>query len=354
MKKKLKIAFLLPSLRNLGPIIVVHDIIRLLSQRDDIELKVFYFDFFEQNVLKFNVECEKIYFFKKYDFSYFDIIHSHGLRPDLYTYFNKSCKNKISTQHNIIFDEYITSNSYLKSKIIEKIWTFSLGNKDKIISIGETAQRYYQNFHFSEGTVVNIPNGRSLFHGVGISSSDLDLISSFRKNYICIGTCTRVIKLKGHKQIIQALVDLKNFCFILVGDGDYLKELKKLACELNVSERCLFLGYRKNATDYLKLFDIFTQTSYAESISIALLEAAAARKAIVCSDIPVNRDIFSEEEVAFFSPNNISSLISAIQMVSSDIPKYESNVFEKYKNEFTSEIMAKNYYNLYKSLMYEI
>ena len=351
----MKVAFIIPSLRNLGPIIVVHNIVALLSKKKEIEIKVFYFDYFEDDILSFNdVVCEKIDFFKKYDFNVFDIVHTHGLRPDLYSFFNKSCKYNISTQHNIIFDEYIVDNSYLKSKLIEKLWIFSLKNKDKVVAIGETARKYYQKFFSSNSKVLSIPNGRSVSQGSITSEADLALIAEFKKEYICIGTCTRVIKRKGHKQIIQALVELKDFCFILVGDGDYIDELRTFACELGVSERCLFLGYRKNAADYLSQFDIFSQTSYAESISIALLEAAAARKAIVCSDIPVNRDVFSENEVAFFNPHDISSLVSAINNIALDIPKYEQNAFEKYQREYTSEIMVDRYYDLYKSLIYEV
>ncbi|MDO3666195.1 glycosyltransferase family 4 protein [Acinetobacter higginsii] len=349
----MKIAFIIPSLRNLGPIIVVENIIHLLSKKNDIEITVFYFDHFESDILNFEVTCKKISFFKNYDFSGYDVIHTHGLRPDIYTFFNRSCKYHISTQHNIIFDEYIINNSYIKAKLIEKLWVLSLKNKNKVVAIGETARKYYQKFFVDKEKVLNIPNGRSICKSGNISEVDLRLIKSFKKDYICIGTCTRAIKLKGHKQIIQALVEMKNFCFILVGEGDYLDELKSLACELGVVDRCLFLGYRKNATDYLSQFDIFSQTSYTESISIALLEAAAAKKAIVCSDIPVNRDVFLENEVSFFIPDDIPSLISAIKNIALDISKYENNVFNKYQKEYTSEIMSERYYDLYKSIIYE-
>ncbi|MGT2571346.1 glycosyltransferase family 4 protein [Acinetobacter ursingii] len=354
MNKLIKIAFIVPSLRNLGPVIVVHNIISLLSKRDNVYIKVFYFDFFDNDILTFEVECEQISFYKRYDFSSFDIVHTHGIRPDIYTFFNQSGKCNISTQHNIIFDEYIINNSYFKSKFVEKLWIFSLKNKDKVVAIGNTAKKYYQKFFLNDDKVINIPNGRTLNFENNIPINDLNLIENFKKNYLCIGTCTRVIKRKGHKQILQALVQLKQACFILVGDGDYLDELKTFANDIKVSDRCLFLGYRANATDYLTQFDIFSQTSYAESISIALLEAAAAQKAIVCSDISVNRDVFSDAEVSFFTLDDVSNLVLAIQKLALNLLPYQKNVFSKYRNEYTSEIMAEKYYNLYKSLVNEV
>jgi len=350
----MKIAFITPSLRNLGPVIVLHDLVRLLKEIKGVEIKIFYFDFFQNDILDFDVECERVSFFSRCDFSSFDIVHSHGLRPDIYTFFNKTCKITISTQHNIIFEEYIVNNSYIKSKFVEKLWLFSLLNKNTVVAIGETAKAYYKSFFSFNNKVINIPNGRTLLQADEIPEEDLKLITKFIKDYVCIGTCTRVIKRKGHKQIIQSLVELKEFCFVLIGDGEYLNELQQLADQLNVTDRCLFLGYRKNATAYLKLFDIFSQSSYSESISIALLEAAAAKKAIICSDIPVNRDVFSDDEVAFFILDNIKSLTSAIKNLSHNKYKYENKVFERYQQEYTSEKMVERYYELYKSLIYEV
>lgn len=347
----MKIAFLLPSLRNLGPVIVVKDIVDGLLKRENVSVTIFYFDDFKEDLLNFDVECIKISFFKKTDFNDFDIIHSHGLRPDIYTFFNQTCRLTISTQHNIIYEEYIINNSYVKSKLIEKMWTFSLLNKRKIVAIGETAKKYYENFFDSNDKVINIPNGRTLIQKDRVPKEDLELIENFKKDYISIGTCTRVIRRKGHKQIIQSLVELKEFCFVLVGDGEDLKELQQLANQLNVQDRCLFLGYRKNAIAYLKFFDIFSQTSYSESISIALLEAAAEKKAIICSDIPVNRDVFFDGEVAFFTLDNIESLVCSIRKLFLNKHEYESKVFEKYQQEYTSEKMVERYYELYTSLI---
>lgn len=348
----MKIAFLLPSLKNLGPIIVVKDIVDRLASKADVSIDVFYFDDFDDDILNFNANCIKIGFFEKYDFKEYDVLHSHGIRPDLYTRLHDLKCFLISTQHNIIFDEFRISNSYIKSKLIEKIWFFGLKNKDVVVAIGNTAEKYYKE-KLGAQTIVNIPNGRNLNVNERVRNEDMLLIDKMKEKYICIGTCTRVIKRKGHEQLIKALPNLKNYCFILIGDGEYLMYLKKMAKDLGVAERCLFLGYRSNAMAYLEHFDIFSQTSYAESISIALLEAASANKAIVCTDIPVNRDVFNDKEVAYFQPNNIEDLTRALINLSEKLDEFSKNSHEKYLSNYTQEIMANNYYNLYKSAFYE-
>lgn len=178
----MKIAFLLPSLKNLGPIIVVKDIVDGLLKNKNVSVTIFYFDDFKEDILDFDVDCIKINFFQKHDFSEFDIVHSHGLRPDIYTFFNKTCEITISTQHNIVFEEYIVNNSYIKSKIIEKIWVYSLLNKSKIVAIGETAKKYYENFFYSNSKVINIPNGRTLTPKDEVPGEDLRLIQNLKKN----------------------------------------------------------------------------------------------------------------------------------------------------------------------------
>lgn len=347
----MNLAFIVPSLNKLGPIIVVYDIINNLRKLyPGVYIKVFYFDEVDDiESLKFNVDVERISFFKKINLGDFDIIHTHGIRPDYYTFvYDYSDKIKVSTQHNVIYDEYRVKFSYFRAKLIEKIWSLSLKSKDVVVGIGKVATKYYADL-LPHVNVKNIPNGRTI-DPQDIPSIELEIIRKFKRNYICIGTCTRVIKLKGHVQILYALCHLKNYCFILVGDGDYLNFLKQKAEDLGVNDRCLFLGERANAIDYIKYFDIYSQTSFSESISIALLEAAALKKSIVCSDIPANRDVFSNKEVSFFQVNDIETLVEAIGKANSFKDILQEEVYKKYKLNYTAEVMTTNYYELYQSL----
>ena len=52
--------------------------------------------------------------------------------------------------------------------------------------------------------------------------------------------------------------------------------------------------------------------SYSEGFPLAMLEAASMQKAIVCSDIPVFREIFSEQEIVTFELDNTNSLRDAL------------------------------------------
>ena len=77
----MKIAYFVPSLDAKGPIFVVKSLSDLLIKREH-EIIVYYFD--EKEQIKFNCKTEKIAMNQKIDFDYFDILHSHCLRPDIY------------------------------------------------------------------------------------------------------------------------------------------------------------------------------------------------------------------------------------------------------------------------------
>ena len=98
---KIKIAILLPSLANMGSIIVAKDIVNntLKLYPDFADFTVFHFD----EIIELDLHCEtkKLNFSKPCDFKEFRIVHAHGFRPDKFLSRNKNLINAkiISTIH---------------------------------------------------------------------------------------------------------------------------------------------------------------------------------------------------------------------------------------------------------------
>ena len=97
-----------------------------------------------------------------------------------------------------------------------------------------------------------------------------------------------------------------------MGDGKERQPLQELAQTLGVADRVLFVGRKPAGFRFLQLADIFVMPSYSEGFPLAMLEAASMQKAIVCSDIPVFREIFSEQEIVTFELDNTNSLRDAL------------------------------------------
>lgn len=77
-----------------------------------------------------------------------------------------------------------------------------------------------------------------------------------------------------------------NSYLIFVGDGhaDYLQNVKQRVDELELKDRVLFLGVRRDATQVMSVLDALVLPSVAESFSLVLVEAQAHGIRIVASD----------------------------------------------------------------------
>jgi glycosyltransferase involved in cell wall biosynthesis len=98
-------------------------------------------------------------------------------------------------------------------------------------------------------------------------------------------TCARLDEQKGHDVLLRAAAQLPEVAFAFAGEGPERARLEALAAELGVADRVLFLGYRTDIPRLLAACDVFALPSLYEGSSLAVLEAMAARRAVVSSAI---------------------------------------------------------------------
>ena len=350
----MKIAFIVPSLANKGPVIVVKNLVDFLVSQN-IYCEVFYFS--DIRDLDFNCKTTKIKLFNLKVIQNFDILHSHGIRPDLYSFFNFYAKIKITTLHNYIREELEKSLKYsrLKSKLFETIWNIFLLRMDKIVVLSKHAQDYYQQILFNQN-IQYIYNGLNIsIKKTSIANTEVDQLHQIKQNgYEIIGSNAFLTYRKGLHQIIEVLPHFQNLFFIIIGDGPEKENLILLAHKLGVSKRCLFLGYKLNATDYLKFYDYFAIPSYSEGFPLALIEASAYKKVIIASDIAIHKEVYADDEISFFTLNDKESLINAIKYAMLNKKLFSEKAFAKYTNHYTLEHMGMDYLKLYKNTLKEV
>jgi len=78
--------------------------------------------------------------------------------------------------------------------------------------------------------------------------------------------------------------------------------LEKCALECGVSEKVLFLGFRKDIPELLSLFDVNVIASLSEGFPLALVEAMCAGAAIVATQVGGMKEIGKEGETVLFVP----------------------------------------------------
>ena len=343
----MKIAFIIPSLINEGPVIVTKDIIEGLIDKVNL-IDVYYFDE-RENTLSFPCNTYRISFFQKIDFNKYDVVHTNMLRPDLYIWYHRkktdNCKF-VSTLHQFIYQTLKNTYNSFIAFIFEKVWINALKKQDEIVYLTHIMEHTYKNRIKKTSKVIY--NGRSFSEEIiNALVEEHSKLLAIKKQFKIIGIHCIVTKIKGVHQTILALKHLPDYFFIIVGDGTELENLKSLAKRENVYDRCWFLGYKKNAISYLKYFDVYAATSYSEGFGLSLLEAGQCKLPIVCSNIAIFKELYNENEVVFYELDNIASLSEAIVKAFNNKQQYAENIYKRAINDYSIENMSNQYLKLY-------
>jgi glycosyltransferase involved in cell wall biosynthesis len=350
----MRVAFILPSLKNSAPINVALAIADKLSN-SDILVDVFYLR--NEIELDFHkkIKYEHISFTSNFNWSNYDIVHSHMFRPDLFVFLRKpffTQTKTVSTIHNYVYPELNNYYNKLISYLFGTIWLLLWLRFNLLITLTKHSLNYYQKISLNK-KIDFIYNGRDIIINYeSIDNKDVKLINELKSKYAyVIGVYCALIKRKRIDILINHLSRSKSGCLIILGEGKELNNLQNLVFNLNLQERVVFLGKKYNAHQYNSLFDIYSLPSEDEGFGLALIEAALHKKNIICSNIDVFQELFDEKCVTFFDLNNEGSIDIAIKNALFDKLK-AINAYEKAIEFYSEKVMSKNYHILYKKLIF--
>lgn len=98
----------------------------------------------------------------------------------------------------------------------------------------------------------------------------------------------RFVQEKNHKRIISIFKEItalnENSLLILIGEGPLKKDIEKQVEKLDLKDKVMFLGARKDVNELLSAFDVFLLPSLFEGLPLTLVEAQASGLACVFSD----------------------------------------------------------------------
>lgn len=211
-----------------------------------------------------------------------------------------------------------------------------------------------------------IPDGRVevLWNGVDHRSPGAvpDFIRHHRaQGRTIIGSINTLIPQKGMFDLLEVAARLKQragnkHVFVIAGEGHLRAPLEERRRALNLEDGVFFLGWVKDAAQVMMdHIDIFFQPSLWEAMSIVLLEAMAAKRAIVATRVG---------ETPFIVENRRSALL----VESGDVPGMTKALHEllasaelrdnlgraaadSYARNFTAQIMAERHMALYDAVL---
>ncbi len=245
----------------------------------------------------------------------------------------------------------------------EDRWACRVVNRlaDRITAVARVVRDHV---HQTEGCplekIVVIPNGVEAHRCQRIISDQAqkDAPSSV-PGEVVIGTIARLVWYKGLEDLLKAAALIvgryPRVRFLVIGDGPLRQSLEKKAEALGLNGTVRFLGAVPDASSLLLRFDIFVLSSLWEGMSNSLLEAMAAGKPVVATDVGGGSEVVIDGKTGFLvPPKDPEALAGAVLRLLAD-PELARNLGKagriRVESEFTPEIMVARLEELYDSLL---
>lgn len=126
----------------------------------------------------------------------------------------------------------------------------------------------------------------------------------------------RLAREKGQRYLIPMMRHVverwPRTALLLVGEGDERREIDTRAQSLGLDRSVVLAGTRSDVPEILALADVFCFPSEpGEGLGLALLEAMAAGKPVVASDVPALAEVVADRRSGFLVPVGDSEALAA-------------------------------------------
>lgn len=221
-----------------------------------------------------------------------DIIHTHTymlLHSDVTSMVSKLKKTPLVFTVHV----HMLSNSY-KNRLA-KLYNPTIGKvvlncASKIIVLNHEASRYFSNLGVEKEKIQVIPNGIDYGKFVTpLPSTD------FREKYNVEGKTVLFVGLLQQRKGVQYLLksasrilkEVSDANFLVVGEGEFKRNLIEMSNNLGIKDRVKFTGFLpdKELLEAYALADVFVLPSAFEGLPTVILEAMASGKPVVATNV---------------------------------------------------------------------
>lgn len=222
---------------------------------------------------------------------------------------------------------------------------------DSITALSRALVRAVSELGFSPSNISVIPNGVNTKEFFPISPNDRENIVLY------VGS---LIERKGVKYLISAMRDVfrrfPEFRLIVVGNGPERLELSKLADDMGIGEKVIFIGFQshKEVRRWMQHARLLALPSLEEAQGVVLLEAMACGTPVVASCVGGIPDVITPDVGMLVPPANAEAISSAIQNIlgNPDLWYFMSQMARKRAvNYYDWNIIADQYIEIYKKLV---
>lgn len=284
-----------------------------------------------------------------------DIINSHHLGTLVHLLFSRERRRRVwmHTEHIRPDTEYAGSSMLKVASLLYNLPNVITGVSAAVID-------YYQ-----KTLGIAAKKTRLVLNGVNVAAFSKQ-VDTVRKRHelgimasdIVIGTMANLRRQKNHKNLLSAFAlmrqQLPNLKLLLAGEGECRGELEEQTRNLGIDDGVTFLGHRTDAEELMAVLDIYCLPSFYEGMPLSIMEAWAAGRPVVATDVLGIREIVNHEVNGILVPgDNPEALATALVRVITD-HSLRTLLAEKGRTlaheECTIEQMIKKYEHLYLEL----
>lgn len=254
----------------------------------------------------------------------------------------------VHTYHGHIFHGYF---SPLKTNLflaIEKI----LGSlTDKIITVSENQRGEILSLGIGNSRkVISVCLGLELgkFLEVDRFKGQLREELGIAPETKLVGIIARIVPVKNHVMFIDAAAEFKKInqvhkaVFLIVGDGDLRRQMERYARGKGFRDDMIFLGFRRDLERIYADLDLVALTSLNEGSPVALIEAMAAARPVISTDVGGVKDLFCREMKSSSTRPNLRFFEQGILVPPLDIKGFAHGMEILIKNDSLRMEMGRN------------
>ena len=343
----MRIAYLINHIGQTGVNNVVLDLVVQMVAHGH-ECSVFYQKEVEEGTKIVDYPCEVRRLQSWDDLSGYDVVHTHGMGPEVLALKAKLKAKSFTTLHCYCFQDFF--DLYGKVKGFSMGVGYLLAKKvfDRVVCLSKDMMHYYERW-IPKRKLTYVYNTRSIDTAqLTVSDEEQEMLMRYKGDGVLIGMNCVLLYRKGIDVMLKAMALLPDrFRLMIVGDGKEKETFQQMAQELGVEQRVCFAGRRNEACRYLPYYDIYAMPSRSEGFPLVLLEAAAYGTKVVASSLPVVTECFSEHEVITFTMPDEKELAAAISKAIEDKDLGE-RLKERFDNDFSPETFYQNYMRIYQ------
>ena len=210
----------------------------------------------------------------------FDIVHLHMVHATIIGGFILP----FARPARVIVSKHYTYG-VLRKPVLKALDVRATNRMDRVIGVSRYVEAEVRRHGAPPENTLVIHNGSDLV-ALDRRSAESPLT---RAGGLLLGSVGNLHPRKGHEFAIRAMPEiLQNFPaarLVIIGEGPERPRLEALVRSLGVGDAVSLMGFQENVPAVLKQLDVYVHPSVEEPFGIAILEAMAARKAVVASQV---------------------------------------------------------------------